>query len=90
MHPKSKVEYWLRGGLRDKDPATGLFWRHNGSTADIIAFRVTKVHREPKVIWVNEYASSKFVYQSEERAKRNSGASAIRTAVKYQEVIEND
>ena len=88
VHPKSQVEYWLRGGLRDEDPATGLFWRHSGSTGDIIAFRVTKVHREPKTIWVNEYKTGMISYHTEGEAKRAQHPAPVRIAVKYQEVLD--
>lgn len=92
VHPKTVVEYWLRGGLIDNDPAGLLKWQHGKNTADIIAFRVTKVHREPKMVWVNEYPSDGFprAYDSEAGAKCGARPSAIRIAVKYQEVIEND
>lgn len=90
VHPKTRVLYWLRGGARDENPANELSWRHSRSTADIIAFRVTKVHHEPKTIWVNEYKTGMISYHTEGEAKRAQHPALVRIAVKYQEVIEND
>lgn len=47
--------------------------------------------QEPKVIYVNEYEDGiRYPYFSKKEAIVSSGYGIKRTAVKYQEVIEND
>lgn len=93
VHPKTEVEYWMRGGDKSRNIAKTLDWSHAKTFRcyDIIAFRVTKIHREPKTIWVNEYSEDNrgVAYFSEEEAKEHVKY-CTRIAVKYQEVIENE
>lgn len=89
VHPKSVVEYWLREGGADGECADNLAWVHIGHSSDIIAFRVTKGHVEPKTIWVNEYADGPpRAHITENGAKNAARDGATRVAIKYQEVIE--
>lgn len=47
-----------------------------------------RIKPEPKVIWINEYASGADAgHYSEQAAKKFAGADALRVAVKYQEVL---
>lgn len=88
VHPETEVRYWLRRA-RDvcETTAKDLRWSHIDSGGDIIAFQVVKAHFEPKVIWVNECATSKSVWDSEADAKKFA-MHATRIAVKYVEVKE--
>jgi hypothetical protein len=88
VHPKTELKVWFRNGGIDYWPAKALEWTHQDRPGDIIAFRVVKEHREPKVIWVNEYATGIAIYTSEEGAKKYVGPSVTRIAVKYVEVTE--
>lgn len=91
VHPKTKVEHWTHAGVSTLCFAYDLVWTHHNKNSDIIAFRVTKAHCEPKTIWVNEYKTMKSGWDTEDEARqRGQQHDAIRTAVKYQEVIEND
>lgn len=56
---------------------------------DIVAFQVTKEHREPKTIWVNEYKDGGHAgHDTKEMSKKLAQPGATRIAVKYVEVIE--
>lgn len=47
-----------------------------------------RVKPEPRVIWVNEYASEQaVVHDSKEMAEEDAADYAVRVAVKYREVI---
>lgn len=52
VHPDTVVEYqcYARGVVK----ASGLAWEHDGTECDIIAFRVTKEHKEPREFWCRE------------------------------------
>ena len=88
VHPETVVEYWLRDGVPDTIKAEELWWSHETTGSDIIAFRVVKEYVEPKVIWVNEYPSCCVAYASEEAARHGNGLTPTRIAVKYVEVQE--
>ncbi len=89
VHPKSVVQVWLYLGGTHKDEAGEFYWTH--STAGyIVAFKVLKEYKEAKTVWVNEFEDFILSYGTEEVAKRLAGPSAIRVAVKYKEVIEED
>jgi hypothetical protein len=88
VHPETVVEYWLRGGGGDECKAECPRWKHKDDAYDIIAFRVVKPYVEPKVIWVNEYPTGVAIYTSEENARKFSGPSVHRIAVKYVECKE--
>jgi len=47
-----------------------------------------RIKPESKVIWVNEGEVNMYVFSTEEEACRDAGPALIRTAIKYQEVIE--
>lgn len=88
VHPKTWVTYWERsGGYGD---GYDLDWQHDNVCTDIIAFRVTKVHRELKTIWVNEYEGGDVPYYTREEAAANAAPGVLRAAVEYQEVAQND
>jgi len=89
VHPKTRVEVWLRGYGGDTGFEASIYeWQHLGpyNNSDIIAFRVIKQYVEPKTIWVNEYRSGHVAYDTKEEADKNAGYHAIRKAVKYVEV----
>jgi len=92
VHPESEVMVWLRSASFTIDTEAGLVnWVHGVSDTDmdIVCFQVTKVHLEPKVIYVNEHDTGAcYAYQSEEVAKNMVGGKAIRIAVKYVEAKE--
>jgi hypothetical protein len=90
VHPKSEVNVWLRGTVGSSDSsADQLWWGHQGDDGDIVCFQVTKVHVEPKTIWVNEYKDGIFhAYDAKEKAMAWAKLSAISTAAKYVEVKE--
>ena len=90
VHPKTVVEFWTCKGYRAARNSGDLIWDHINKDY-IIAFRVSKVHREPKTIWVNESEGIIYgAYLSEEAARRTTYPNTTRVAVKYQEVIENE
>lgn len=92
VHPATRIKFWTDEGYFECD--AGLCrWSEDTTCMDfvVVAFRVTKVHREPKTIWVNEYERIKSGWDTEEEARqRGIQHGAVRIAVKYQEVIEND
>ena len=52
VHPGTVVEYVCRDTLRDEDVAGNLVWDEADEECDpIIAFRVTKEHKEPREWW---------------------------------------
>jgi hypothetical protein len=89
VHPETKIKIWTRNALICSGlevDASACEWKHGGSGNDIVCFQVTKVHVEPKVIYVNEWGSGwGYSYPTEEDAKKNAGAHHIRTAVEYVE-----
>lgn len=92
VHPKALVDFWFRDSSNIENVRPKHWrWAHLNTEGDIIAFRVTKVHREPKTIWVNESEGIIYgAYLSEEAARRTTYPNTTRVAVKYQEAIEND
>ena len=92
VHRSSIANIWCRAGGVYTLVAGDYIWDHVGHSDDIIAFRVVKEYREPKTIWVNEYADGDvYAHLTKERAESSTSISTIyRIAVKYQEVIEND
>lgn len=89
VHHKSVVQVWLRCGERDTDEARSYNWTH-GDVEDIVAFKVLKEYKEAKYMWANEYVSGYSYYESEVEAQSYASPSAIRVAVKFKEVIEED
>lgn len=92
VHPETVVEYWLRDGVPETIKAEGLWWSHETTGSDVIAFRVVKEYVEPKVIWVNEYEDGYHTaHNTEEKAKHSASglpSRIIRIAVKYRECKE--
>ena len=90
VHPETVVEVWFRCKDSDIWVAGGLGWEHTCEYDDIIAFKVVKPYVEPKVIWVNEYASRfDLAYPDEQSAREYANANAIRIAVKYMEARDD-
>jgi hypothetical protein len=59
VHPKSVVQVWFRSDMsRAEECAEAWNWAHGDGEeihddgGDIIAFRVTKAHREPREWWI--------------------------------------
>lgn len=91
VHPKTRVEVWLRGYEGDTGFEASIYeWQHQEQyhNTDIIAFHVLKQYVEPKTIWVNEYKRGDVAYHTKEAALQCPYAGVIRKAVKYQEVQE--
>lgn len=89
VHPKTMVECWTESGERDISNAEDWFWSCGDQGDNLIAFRVIKVFKEPKTIWVNEYENGWLCsYNTEVAAKENASDFVKRFAVKYQEVLE--
>ena len=91
VHPKTRVEVWLRGFEGDTGFEASIYeWQHQElyNNTDIVAFRVLKQYVEPKTFWANEYKNDIFVYTNKEAAESGAGVNAIRKAVKYVEVQE--
>ena len=88
VHPNTVVQYWIRSVGVGKEEAGELLWDHRvmSNSVDIVAFRVVKEYKEPKIIWVNEYNSGLLAYHTKEDAEKAAGRSTIRKAVKYVEV----
>jgi hypothetical protein len=91
VHPDSEVEAMYISAsqiavIHDKRRARRFVW--DAPVSSVIAFRVTKPYREPRVIWVNEHEDGIFcAYGSEEEARENA-IDPIRTAVRYVEAPE--
>ncbi len=86
VHPKSEVSIWGRKGAYNTGSlAENFIWTHKHTgDFDIIAFQVTKPYLEPKVIWVNQYASTPYLaYLSEEEAREDAGRDATHIAIRY-------
>jgi hypothetical protein len=88
VHPETLVKTWHRNGMIQDYNAGEYWWDHRDNDGDIIAFQVVKQHVEPKVIWVNEFATTKSGWDSEEDAKKYA-MDATRIAVKYVEVKDD-
>jgi hypothetical protein len=95
VHPESEVMVWYRGntssaGFRAKSHSWSHPWRHSNSDGDIVCFQVTKVHVEPKVIYVNEYKADDawHGFLNEEQAKRYALRGVTRIGVKYVEEMK--
>lgn len=85
VHPESLIdqiwhdEHIGQFGMEKDASAKDRAW------SNTLKFRVTKPHREPRVIWVNEYPEENMVHSTEERARRLAGGNATRIAVRYVE-----
>lgn len=89
VHPHTVVSVWKRswsGAWSGK--AGNVCWDHGDCVSDIIAFQVVKQYVEPKVIWVNEYRTTKSGWDSEADAKKYA-IDATRVAVKYVEARDD-
>ena len=95
VHPESEVECRLREAGMGTDgkirKASHWAWGRYSfdPSADIIAFRVTKEHKEQRRIWVNEYPDGfeDANWHSEKAARYYAGPSAIRI-VEFVEVLK--
>ena len=81
VHPDTVVQTSGAWGLGCEIQAKCVAWDSTGMSA----FRIIKLHLEPKVIWVNEYKRDFGVNLTEEDAKQTAHKSAIRIAVRYVE-----
>lgn len=89
VHPEAVVKFWTNSGGIDPVKAKCLRWKHTDEgLGDIIAFQVVKAYVEPKVIWVNEYRTTKSGWDSEADAKKYA-IDATRVAVKYVEARDD-
>lgn len=89
MHPKALVDFWFRNSSNIENVRPKPWrWAHLNTEGDIIAFRVTKIQREPKTIWVNEYKTGMISYHTEGEAKWAQHPAPVRITVKYQEVLD--
>ena len=89
VHPETVVEYWLRDIGSETIKAEELWWSHETTGSDVIAFRVVKEYVEPKVIWVNEYSDDYASYSTKAEAElAGTTFGATRIAVKYVEAKE--
>ena len=91
VHPETLVKTWRRlGGCEPNLPAKKMEWGHLKHCGDIIAFQVVKVHTEPKVIWVNEYADGVHIaFETKEATKNAAEENPLRIAVKYVEARDD-
>lgn len=72
-----------RCGVEYNTPARKVVWRH------VLKFRVTKPHREPRVIWVNVHSNGDcYAYSTKERASRLAVSSDNLIAVRFVEAPE--
>ena len=88
VHPKSEIEYFA---IDDNPTKTRYIKRVAGSRDwhEPCLFRVVKVYKEPKTIWVNEYSHhAGTAFTSEESARQAATIDCVRVAVKYVEVLE--
>lgn len=81
VHPETVVQASGVWGVNGEHPARCIAWDSTG----MAAFRIIKLHVEPKVIWVNEHDERGFAYSSESIAIMNAGRDALRIAVRYVE-----
>lgn len=94
VHPKTKVQYWMRDGGVHQSLAEYLRWRvahlPPSGMKDIIAFQVVEAYVEPKVIWVNEYADGVHIaFETKEATKNAAEENTLRIAVKYVEADDD-
>lgn len=89
VHPESLVTHIWHDentgacGMAKDVPA------HNRAWSNTIKFCVTKVHHEPRVIWVNEYPDGDCnAHSTEGKARKYAAPAAIRVAVRYVEAPE--
>jgi hypothetical protein len=88
VHPESLVTHIWHDentggcGMTKDAPANNRAWSHT------LKFRVTKPHREPRVIYVNEYADGGIGYNNPDIARRAAMQSATSIAVRYVEAPE--
>ncbi len=95
VHPQTIVDvvYFANAAFGNK--ITNAAMKANQVTwesqmAPVIAFRVVKPYREPRVIWVNEWSDGAgYAYSTRQRAESNKDSSPFaRTAVRYVEQPE--
>lgn len=90
VHPETVVECsymdkrGLLSGVARSFPWDGQTFQ-GGATDRPCAFRIIKLHVEPKVIWVNEYANYVSAWCTRDDAFQFAGTSAKRIAVRYVE-----
>lgn len=88
VHPRSLVtQVWHDEktgdcGIHENAPA------HNRAWDQTLKFRVTKPHREPRVIWVNEYSDEFIAHKTEDMALKVAQSDVTRIAVRYVEAPE--
>ena len=72
VHQNSEIDWMLRSGKPQASDryAVRRSWAHFGTDSDIVAFRVTKVHREPREWWLVMTDGSPRVFIEEKNAKR--------------------
>ena len=80
VHPETVIDGIERGVFWDDGAAGEVDWPSFHG-----AFRIIKLHVEPKVIWVNEYANHVATSPTQDDAIRSAGKNAIRVAVRYVE-----
>ncbi len=96
VHQNSMVEAYYRIDAYEDDlTIQGAFAAgaaYGRSWPDIVAFRVVKPYREPRVIWVNEYSSGALAPHADEQTAKLFAAQgtlpALRIAVRYVEQPE--
>ena len=90
VHPESLVTYvWHdehagKCGVAENRAAGRIIcWQH------VLKFRVTKAHREPRLIWVNVNSNGDcYAYSTKERASRLAVSSDNLIAVRFVEAPE--
>ncbi len=58
VHPETCVSVVYQNGSKSESTAKFEDWSHDGHSSDIIAFRITRLYREPKKPrewWINKY-----------------------------------
>ena len=87
-HPRSRVQCVTDEGRMDETDAALVNW--NDSETPIRSFRVTRVAREPREIWMNEYPDG-FIgrtYPSEVELRLREVGTAKIMPVRFREVLE--
>jgi hypothetical protein len=99
VHPKSLVQFVCMEGDRMKDVEAGLVgWAHSADTSkhrktDVVAFRVTKPHREPRELWIigssahNSYADAQEFLRELVRHHPGKGYD-LQSIIHFREVLE--
>lgn len=90
VHPESLVTHiWHDertgkcGITEDRCAGRAIAW------SQVLKFRVTRVHHEPRVLWVNEYPDGDCnAHSTEGKARKYAAPAASRVAVRYVEASE--